>query len=237
MDYINDTYSWFDDPEFKKNQESLLERNNDIKDIMKKNDAFDMDNVFNSKDHLQDQNLKVPNLTGNSQFSAFALNNPIPNDAFVNNKIAENNKPITEVGMQKSDKDTIESTKKFVTKIPVIGKFASFFKAIGDAGIKIGEVAAGEKGKDIATGVFDPFSAQVKVLKDDDSTFLEKATAINTPFLAGFMGGANKTLKKEHERLWTLEHTKREQSQRQADGLQSLSNLTELRKQQEKFII
>lgn len=51
----------------------------------------------------------------------------------------------------------------------------------------IGSAIGGQEGENIATGVADPFSAQVGVLKHEDATGWEKAASVGVPVLSGFM--------------------------------------------------
>lgn len=80
-----------------------------------------------------------------------------------------------------------ESTKDAVTKIPVIGQFASIFRGIEKAGKGIGTAIGGEKGGDVATGILDPFSGQMETFKSKDSTTGEKLATLAAPFLSGLI--------------------------------------------------
>ena len=86
----------------------------------------------------------------------------------------------------KAGDDAMDSVKKTVaTAIPIAGAFYGIEKM----GLAAGEAIGGEKGRDVATGIFDPSSGQREVLQSKDSSNFEKGVSLAAPFLSGLMAG------------------------------------------------
>lgn len=224
MNYATENFSWFESPDFKKNQDALLKRNDLFKNAIQQNEAFNIENVFDSSEHLKDEKLQTPNLTGNDQFSAFAANNPIPKDLFGTEKLettdaaAKTNALGTQgqgqagaiAGFGMKGIEMLSSTSKSEGESITNGLDMTMKGA--QAGMTVGGPvgAAVGAGLGLAVGIYDGFAD------------------------AGKRGKAEREmLQKQKEK----DHTVLEQEQRQKDGLDSLSNLSALRKQQENFII
>lgn len=223
MNYPDDTFSWFENPDFTINQDTLIKRNNLLKNAITQNKAFDIDNVFNLNDHLKQEKLQVPNLTKEDQFSVFAMNNPIPKDLF---------------GNDTKTVDIAKQTNMFGTKgegtagavanfgMGAIDMFGSTSSSDGDAigkgldmtmkGAQAGMAVGGPVGAGVGAGI----GAAIGIYD-------------------GFADGNKRDHMERHKNKMAQEkdHTELEQQQRQKDGLDSLTRLSELRKTEERYIL
>lgn len=223
MNYATENFSWFESPDFKKNQDALLKRNDLFKNAIQQNEAFNIENVFDSSEHLKDEKLQTPNLTGNDQFSAFAANNPIPKDLF---------------GTKKSETTDEEETNMFGTQGEGEAESISSF---GMKGIEMFSSTSKSEGESVANGLDMTMKGAQAGMSVGGPTGAAVGAGIG--LAVGIYDGfadAGKRGKAEREMLQKQkekDHTVLEQEQRQKDGLDSLSNLSALRKQQENFII
>ena len=223
MNYTDDAFSYFEHPDFVNRQKDLFKRNSMMKNLMRENDAFNIDNVFDADKHLEKQELPpVPNLDGKHWFSAFGANNPVPES----------------ISDTAAKTDTAAASNFLGTKgVGVPGAIAEF----GMEGIKDFSSVSSSDGEAISNGlnltmkgaqagmaVAGPYGAAVGA-----------GVGLVAGVYDGFAdaGARGNEERKANKKLQEKEHTQLEQEQRQKDGLSSLENLTALRKQQERFIV
>lgn len=223
---IDNEYSWFENPDFVEAQKKLLQNSNVLKKTLISNrpDPFAINNVFDSSKAISEQKLSVPNLTGEDQFKNFALENPIPKDIFGSETMktatgepASNFLGTQGVGQKGAIADfAMKGIQAISTGTQNEGEGVMNTLNLGMKGAQAGMAVGGPMGAAIGGGI-GVIAGGVDAITDLNNNARNE----------------RRDNKKEKEQA----HIKLEQEQRQKDGLDSLSKLTALRQQQERFTV
>lgn len=235
LQIMENLYSWFESPDFEKNQQLLKEQNKLLTSTMSlnKKDPFDLGNVFDSKNAIQDMNLKVPLLDKTKQFEVFRQNNPIEESPF---EVEKKGSFFSKIGSLLGNK-TDASPEEVASTGNAVQQGFSFgmdtFKTLnttnsGDADGIMNTLNLGMQGVQLGMTVGGPVGAAI-----GGAT----GAVIGIADTISDFGKVERQERKANQIKKEKMHTKLEQEQRQKDGLNSLQNLTQLRKQQESFMI
>ena len=225
MNYQEDNYTWFDHPDFEKNQQELIGRTKALKGLGVKKDAFSLDSVFDANKAMPEAKLgALPNLTGNDQFKNFGIENPVPKDSGLLKTGAKSQKDFMGGALGAKGQDVAGSSIDFAKD--AFQAFSTTSESEGESAANAFNLTA--KGAKAGMAIGGPWGA---------------AIGAGAGLLVGGydyfhdFGSRNQNARNKNEKKFQGDHAKLEQETRQKDGLDSLTRLSALRKQQENYIV